>query len=155
MVRLTRLWRTRHPRTFRDKVRYKMLRDHRPDIVLPYTMKPIVWGSLAARLEGTPRCHPLFTGLGYAFSEDAPRGKRRLHPATGDSRDPHAGMDQVPLAGCEAGGRDRLRGGVLQDVVQRRDADPGVGGAGLAGADHRAVGVSQPRTAMAAAGIDA
>ena len=29
LVRVWRLWRTRHPRTFNDKVRYKMLRDHR------------------------------------------------------------------------------------------------------------------------------
>lgn len=56
----------------------RMMRDERPDLVLPYTMKPIVWGSLAARLESVPRCFPLFTGLGYAFSEDNPRGKRRL-----------------------------------------------------------------------------
>jgi hypothetical protein len=33
IVRLTRLWRTRRPRTFREKVRYKMLRDHRPLVV--------------------------------------------------------------------------------------------------------------------------
>ncbi|KMO72280.1 hypothetical protein BST22_10230 [Mycolicibacterium chubuense] len=33
LVRVLRLWRTRHPRTFRDKVRYKMLRDHRQLIV--------------------------------------------------------------------------------------------------------------------------
>ncbi|HXH33483.1 MAG TPA: ATP-grasp fold amidoligase family protein [Plantibacter sp.] len=33
LVRWTRLWRTRAPKTFRDKVRYKMLRDHRPLIV--------------------------------------------------------------------------------------------------------------------------
>lgn len=30
LVRWTRLWRTRRPRTFTEKVRYKMLRDHRP-----------------------------------------------------------------------------------------------------------------------------
>ena len=33
LVRLWRLWRTRSPRTFTDKVRYKMLRDHRPLLV--------------------------------------------------------------------------------------------------------------------------
>lgn len=33
LVRAVRLLRTRHPRTFRDKVRYKMLRDHRPLLV--------------------------------------------------------------------------------------------------------------------------
>ncbi|HCJ48262.1 MAG TPA: hypothetical protein DHW40_02850 [Microbacterium sp.] len=33
LVRWWRLWRTRHPETFREKVRYKMLRDRRPIIV--------------------------------------------------------------------------------------------------------------------------
>ncbi|WP_297617363.1 ATP-grasp fold amidoligase family protein [Nocardioides sp.] len=33
VVRWWRLWRTRRPRTFNDKVRYKMLRDHRPLMV--------------------------------------------------------------------------------------------------------------------------
>ncbi|MET0673676.1 MAG: ATP-grasp fold amidoligase family protein [Microbacterium pygmaeum] len=33
LVRALRLWRTRHPRTFREKVRYKMLRDHRALLV--------------------------------------------------------------------------------------------------------------------------
>ncbi|NHF73087.1 glycosyltransferase family 4 protein [Paracoccus xiamenensis] len=55
-----------------------LIRTRRPDVILPYTMKPIVWGSLAARLEGHQRCYPLFTGLGYAFSDPDPRGKRRL-----------------------------------------------------------------------------
>ena len=56
----------------------RLIRARRPDVILPYTMKPIVWGSLAARLEGHQRCYPLFTGLGYAFSDPDPRGKRRL-----------------------------------------------------------------------------
>ena len=33
VVRAVRLWRTRNPRTFREKVRYKMLRDHRALVV--------------------------------------------------------------------------------------------------------------------------
>ena len=33
LVRALRLWRTRNPRTFREKVRYKMLRDHRALVV--------------------------------------------------------------------------------------------------------------------------
>lgn len=56
----------------------KLIRDRQPDVIVPYTMKPIIWGSLAARLEGNVRCHPLFTGLGYAFSDPQPQGKRRL-----------------------------------------------------------------------------
>lgn len=55
----------------------RLMRRLRPQVVIPYTMKPIVYASLAARLAGVPACHPLFTGLGYAFSDPKPRGKRR------------------------------------------------------------------------------
>lgn len=39
----------------------------RPDIVLPYTMKPIIYGGLAARLTRVPHRFALVTGLGYVF----------------------------------------------------------------------------------------
>jgi len=45
----------------------------RPDIVLPYTMKPIIYGCLAARLARVPRRFALVTGLGYVFIEREPR----------------------------------------------------------------------------------
>lgn len=46
-VRMLRLWRTRAPRTFREKVRYKMLRDHRP-IVVTFADKAAVRDYVAA-----------------------------------------------------------------------------------------------------------
>lgn len=55
-----------------------ILRRERPDVILPYTMKPIVYGCLAARIAGVPAQYALFTGLGYAFVDEAPTGKRKL-----------------------------------------------------------------------------
>ncbi|WP_374301322.1 glycosyltransferase family 4 protein [Paracoccus sp. (in: a-proteobacteria)] len=55
----------------------RILLREKPDLVLPYTMKPIVYGALAGRLAGV-RTTPLFTGLGYAFNDPAPAGRRRL-----------------------------------------------------------------------------
>ena len=52
------------------------LRDFKPNVVLPYTMKPIIYGNLAARRVGACRRYALFTGLGYTFSEENPTGKR-------------------------------------------------------------------------------
>ncbi|MCW0216267.1 MAG: hypothetical protein OJJ54_23195 [Pseudonocardia sp.] len=46
-MRLIRLWRTREPRTFREKVRYKMLRDHR-DLVVTMADKAAVREHVAA-----------------------------------------------------------------------------------------------------------
>ena len=43
----------------------------RPDIVLPYTMKPIIYGGLARDCR-VPRRFALVTGLGYIFIARAP-----------------------------------------------------------------------------------
>ncbi|MDE0589455.1 glycosyltransferase family 4 protein [Halocynthiibacter sp. C4] len=50
----------------------------KPDVIVPYTAKPIVYANLAARMAGVPRRFGLFTGLGYAFLNEQPRGKQWL-----------------------------------------------------------------------------
>lgn len=45
----------------------RQLREVRPDVALTYTMKPVVYGSIAARLAGVPRICSMITGLGFAF----------------------------------------------------------------------------------------
>lgn len=45
-----------------------LLRDLRPDVVIAYTIKPIVFGVPAARAAGVPHTVALVTGLGYAFT---------------------------------------------------------------------------------------
>lgn len=55
----------------------RLFRQEQPDVVLAYTMKPIVYGGLAARIAGVPELHVLFTGLGYAFADRA-TGRQRL-----------------------------------------------------------------------------
>ncbi|NYT76910.1 glycosyltransferase family 4 protein [Alcaligenaceae bacterium] len=44
-----------------------LMMEFRPDTVLTYSIKPLIWGSLAARLCNIPNICPLVTGLGYAF----------------------------------------------------------------------------------------
>jgi len=46
---------------------YKAFRQTKPDIVLAYTIKPVIWGGLATVLSGRPRFYGLITGLGFAF----------------------------------------------------------------------------------------
>lgn len=58
---------------FADLVRLMMR--FRPDIVLSYTHKPVVFGTLAARACGVPGRFVLVTGLGYAFTGE--QGLRR------------------------------------------------------------------------------
>ncbi len=43
------------------------LRQLRPESVLLYTIKPVVFGSIAAKTAGVSRIHSLITGLGSAF----------------------------------------------------------------------------------------
>ena len=58
---------------------YRLMRALRPDYVLGYTIKPVVYGLLAAWLARAPRRFALITGLGYAFSEEGRHSpKRRL-----------------------------------------------------------------------------
>lgn len=50
---------------------WRLLRRERPDVVLAYTQKPIIYGGIAAKLVGKTRFYALMSGLGHLFSEDA------------------------------------------------------------------------------------
>lgn len=45
----------------------KVLKEIKPDIVFSYTVKPIVYGSIAAHMAGVRRMYAMITGLGYVF----------------------------------------------------------------------------------------
>lgn len=47
----------------------KLMNQFQPDIVFAYTIKPVVYGSLAAKLAKVPGMFSMITGLGYAFVE--------------------------------------------------------------------------------------
>ena len=49
---------------------FKLLKEIEPECVLAYTVKPVVYGMLAAWLAGVPRRYALITGLGYAFVDN-------------------------------------------------------------------------------------
>lgn len=50
---------------------WRLMRRIRPAHVLGYTIKPVIYGCLAAWLAGVPRRFALITGLGYAFQGQA------------------------------------------------------------------------------------
>lgn len=53
---------------------WRLFRHERPDLVLSYTAKPVIYGSLAAAAAKVPAIFSIITGLGYAFTgEDARR----------------------------------------------------------------------------------
>ena len=47
----------------------RLFRAIKPEIILGYTIKPVIYGSLAAYVAKVPRIFSMITGLGYAFSE--------------------------------------------------------------------------------------
>jgi len=51
----------------------RLFRVERPDRVLAYTAKPVIYACLAARWAGTTPVHGMITGLGYAFGTDSRR----------------------------------------------------------------------------------
>jgi glycosyltransferase involved in cell wall biosynthesis len=56
---------------FADWKTFLALREHfrdlKPDVVMAYTIKPIIWGGLALRCLPNVRFYALITGLGFAF----------------------------------------------------------------------------------------
>ena len=55
----------------------RQLRKISPDLVLAYTIKPVIWGMIAAWLARVPKRVALITGLGYAYVGKA-QGKRAV-----------------------------------------------------------------------------
>lgn len=48
---------------------YKIIKNYNPDLVLSYTIKPVIWGGIASKLAKVKSINSLITGLGYAFIE--------------------------------------------------------------------------------------
>lgn len=50
---------------------YAFLKKAKPEIVLSYTIKPVIYGSLAAYMAGVSNIFSIITGLGYVFTEQS------------------------------------------------------------------------------------
>lgn len=46
----------------------RIMRTEYPEVVLNYTVKPVIYGSIAAHLEGIKKVFSMMTGLGYVFA---------------------------------------------------------------------------------------
>tara|TARA_R110002012_G_scaffold64971_5_gene170594 strand:+ start:3004 stop:4116 length:1113 start_codon:yes stop_codon:yes gene_type:complete len=55
---------------------YRLIRQVKPKVVFGYTIKPVVYGSLAAKAAGVPRIYSMITGLGHVFTTDSARNRR-------------------------------------------------------------------------------
>lgn len=57
---------------------YSLIKKIKPDYVLSYTIKPVIYGTLAAWLAQVPHRYALITGLGYAFQNVEQGSKRNV-----------------------------------------------------------------------------
>lgn len=55
---------------------YRLIRRVKPKVVFGYTIKPVVYGSLAAKAAGVPRIYSMITGLGHVFTTASSRNRR-------------------------------------------------------------------------------
>lgn len=51
----------------------KILKEEKPDMVFSYTIKPIIFGSIAARIAKVDKIYSLITGMGYNYSKNTIR----------------------------------------------------------------------------------
>ena len=51
-----------------------LMRKIKPDFVFSYTIKPVIYGTLAAYFAGVKKRFVMITGLGYAFSQEQKSG---------------------------------------------------------------------------------
>jgi len=57
---------------------YRWYREEQPDIVHHFTIKPVIYGSIAARMAKIPKIVNTVTGLGYVFIDEKTTWLRRL-----------------------------------------------------------------------------
>lgn len=55
-----------------------LLRVQRPDLIISYTIKPVILGALAGKAAGVPKIASLITGLGFAFTGEGGSLRRRI-----------------------------------------------------------------------------
>lgn len=56
----------------------RLLKDEKPQMLFTFTIKPVIYGCIAARLAGVPHVFATITGLGYTFEADS-AGKKLVH----------------------------------------------------------------------------
>lgn len=58
-----------------QKALYELFKKEKPDVVLGYTSKPVIYGSISAKKAGVPHKVAMITGLGYAFTAQTKKAK--------------------------------------------------------------------------------
>lgn len=54
---------------------YKLFRKEKPNVSLGYTIKPVIYGSIAAKIAGVSNVNAMVTGIGYLFASSTTKAK--------------------------------------------------------------------------------
>ncbi|WP_411991675.1 glycosyltransferase family 4 protein [Agarivorans sp. DSG3-1] len=58
---------------------YQLIKQVKPEQTLAYTIKPVIYGAIAARLAGVKNVYSMITGLGYVFTQQLTAKQKLLH----------------------------------------------------------------------------
>lgn len=53
----------------------KLIREEKPDVTLGYTIKPVIYGAIAAKLANVKNINSMVTGVGYVFTAKTTKAK--------------------------------------------------------------------------------
>lgn len=71
----------------------RLLKAEKPDMLFTFTIKPVIYGCIAARMARVPHVFATITGLGYTFEADSP-AKKLVHLLA-------VGLYKLALSGVE------------------------------------------------------
>ena len=57
----------------------RVMREQKPDLVFGYTIKPVIYGSISAKLSGVPHIYAMVTGLGRVYASQGIKAKMVRH----------------------------------------------------------------------------
>jgi glycosyltransferase involved in cell wall biosynthesis len=106
---------------------YRIVRGHRPDVVMGYTHKPALYTAFAARLARVPRVTMMVTGMGFGFEPGAGLG-RKIIPAITRT------LFRIGCAACDKvifHNRDNRDFFLAQKLLRKPDKAVVVGGSGV------------------------
>lgn len=118
------------------KAMSQLVRTVRADLVLGYTIKPCIWGSLAARVNRV-RSHSLITGLGYAFMSGSGMKQRIVSAVSRRLWRMATAANTTVIFQNPDDERDFIAAGALADPVKARQ----VAGSGVDMAHYGRVGL--------------
>lgn len=53
----------------------RVMKEKKPDLVFGYTIKPVIYGSIAAKIAGVPHIYAMVTGLGRVYASNGMKAK--------------------------------------------------------------------------------